>query len=73
MGLKKKVRKVDLPGIRASSITASARDSTTANGTEMAENSSVFFAAVRKAELLRSFVKLSRNTKLRAPTESISE
>ena len=73
IGLKKKVRNVDLPGMRASSSTACASDSTTASGTASAENSSVFFAAIKKAEFDRSFVKLSRKTKFRVPTPSIIE
>ena len=73
MGLRKKVRKVDLPGMRASSITARASESTTASGTAIAEKSRVFLPANKKAELLRSFSKFSKSTKRCEATPSMSE
>ena len=73
MGLRKKVRNWDFKGIRASSIRASTMASTTASGTASTEKCSVFLAASRKAELWKSLMKLSRKTKLRDPTPSISE
>ena len=62
MGLRKKVRSRLLQGMRHSSISASARLSTTAKGTAMEENIAVFLAAVRKEGLFRTVRKLSRNT-----------
>ena len=65
IGLRKKVRNWLLSGIRASSSSARPSASTTASGTAMAENSSVFLAAEMKAVLCSRAVKLSRNTNSR--------
>ena len=73
MGLRKKVRNCDFIGMRHSSMSASTIASITARGTAIAENCKVFFAAIMKAELLKSFMKFSRNTKFREPTPSIIE
>ena len=62
MGLRKKVRNRLLHGMRHSSSSASARLSTTARGTAMAENMAVFFAAVRKDEFFSTALKLSKKT-----------
>ena len=60
-------------GILASSISAIRIASTTASGTAITENCSVFFAAIRKAEFWNSFVKFCRPTKFFEPTPSIRE
>ena len=73
MGLRKKVRNWLLSGILHSSISASAIASATASGTAVNENFRVFFAAMIKAELLKSFMKFESPTKFLDPTPSISE
>ena len=59
--------------MRHSSMSASAIERMTASGTARNEKVRVFFAAVRNAEFWNSFTKLSRNTKLREPTQSMTE
>ena len=62
MGLRKKVRNVLLNGMRLSMITASHRDSITARGTAITENSSVLRAASEKALFCQVRIKLLKPT-----------
>ena len=62
MGLKKKVRNWERNGSFRSSTMASIRESTTANGTAIAENVAVFFTAVWNATFFATFVKFSSPT-----------
>ena len=56
MGLRKNVRNSLLSGMRASSISASPRDSTTASGTERPVNVNVFLTAILNAPFCQTLI-----------------